>query len=975
MRTILPAMRVSLGLIMAVVTIILLSDILGFIPDRATAVIDGRKNIAETLAVQFSLATRRNDFDAIESSMKMLVERNDDVLSTALRNAAGNLVVTVGNHAEHWDSSLGEMSTPTRIHVPIYRNAITKQKWGSFELRFTPTSKTNVLGMSISPLVLMTVFIAITGFLVFLVMIKKIFTHIDPSAVVPARVRKALDTLTEGVLLVDKKGRALFANKAFSNVVGIQESQIIGKRAGDLGWKSEHGELPWTKTLTSGVSAVGEKIELAGSESSNTQFVVNSSPVLDSKGKQQGVMVTFDDVTELEDRNDKLQNMVSKLESSSDQINRQNEELRVLATRDQLTDCLNRRSLFDQFEARCLEAVDNNTELSCLMLDIDFFKRVNDTYGHVAGDAVLRVVAAAVKSVLRGDDQVFRYGGEEFCLLLPETDIESASRLAERVRETVEAQVIDDAVEDQVIRVTCSIGLSSIRLGAENLQALIETADAALYESKGNGRNRVTTWSVDVAEAELTTDARQANADDKSVTGADAAPSTGEHLAIDIDNVTGLPNRVIFRRKLAEAIIDAQQHNKYIAVLILDLDMFQRVNNVFGYSAGDTVLDTVAKRLSNTVRAGDSALRLGDGVPEKEVYGLGGDEFAILLTCHDSQNDVSAIVDRLIDTLSSPVTVDDQEVFLTCSVGVSQFPIDGMDADTLLNCASVALKQAKRDGKNTCQFFRNDLVCIIRDDYETEKALRLALDNNEFELYFQPQLDIQTMSIESMEALIRWHHPQRGIIMPGEFIQAAEASGQITAIGQWVINAACQQIRSWLDAGIEMTVAVNLSPVQVRQEDLVEQINAAVSSARISPKLLQLEITENMIMEHLDSTPETMRALDSLGYKISIDDFGTGYSSLEYLKRFPVDSLKIDRTFINGIDTDPDNAAIVRAAISMAHSMGLKVVAEGVETEEQLLYLHKLRCDLIQGYLLGRPLPAKDAIALLDEKQWQGMAS
>jgi EAL domain-containing protein (putative c-di-GMP-specific phosphodiesterase class I) len=172
-----------------------------------------------------------------------------------------------------------------------------------------------------------------------------------------------------------------------------------------------------------------------------------------------------------------------------------------------------------------------------------------------------------------------------------------------------------------------------------------------------------------------------------------------------------------------------------------------------------------------------------------------------------------------------------------------------------------------------------------------------------------------------------------------------------------------------------MIVAVNLSPVQVRQEDLVEQINAAVSSARISPKLLQLEITENMIMEHLDSTPETMQALDSLGYKISIDDFGTGYSSLEYLKRFPVDSLKIDRTFINGIDTDPDNAAIVRAAISMAHSMGLKVVAEGVETEEQLLYLHKLRCDLIQGYLLGRPMPAKDAIALLDEKQWQGMAS
>ena len=265
-------------------------------------------------------------------------------------------------------------------------------------------------------------------------------------------------------------------------------------------------------------------------------------------------------------------------------------------------------------------------------------------------------------------------------------------------------------------------------------------------------------------------------------------------------------------------------------------------------------------------------------------------------------------------------------------------------------------------------------MSVVRDDYEIEKALRDALDNNEFELYFQPQLDVQTMRIESMEALIRWHHPQRGIVMPSEFITAAETSGQIAAIGQWVINTACQQIRDWLDIGLELPVAVNLSPVQFRQKDLVEQINTAVSSAMINPQYLQLEITESTIMEELDSALETLQKLARFGYKISIDDFGTGYSSLEYLKRFPVDHLKIDRAFIKDVNTDPDDAAIVRAAISMAHGMNLKVVAEGVETEEQLFFLRNLRCDMIQGYLLGVPLPAKDAIALIEEKQWRAQA-
>lgn len=969
MRKLLPAMRVSLGLIMAVVSIILISDLLGIIPDRTTAVIDGRKRIVETLAIQYSLAARKNDYASIESSMKMLVERNDEVLSAALRNANGYLVAVVGDHVDHWDFGVGEKSTATQMQVPIYTNATLEHKWGSVELRFMPTSKVIVLGIPVSPLVLMVVFIAVSGFLVFLLLIKKILTNIDPSAVMPSRVRKALDTLNEGVLLIDKKGRILFANEVFSDALGMDELKIIGKKVEDLGWKFNHAELPWVKTLRSGVGTVGEKIELELPDGSDIQFIVNSAPVLSDNGKQRGVMVTFDDVTELESRNNELRHMVSKLKVSSEQINRKNEELRILATRDPLTNCLNRRTLFDQFEEKCLDAIKNNTEFSCMMLDIDRFKRVNDAYGHAAGDEVLRVVSTAIKTVLRGDDEVFRYGGEEFCVLLPGADIKSASRLAERVRENIEAQVIGDAAEGQVIRVTASFGLSSIKFGAENLPALIKTADVALYESKRDGRNRVTIWSTEVIEAGQTADAHQGNAGKKSATGIDTVPLASEQQ--DIDKVTGLPNRAHFRRELARTITHTQQHNQYAVVLLLNINTFQRINNVFGYTVGDTVLEIVAKRLTGAVRASDLACRLGDSISEQLVYGLGGDEFGILLTDLESQDNVSIVTERLIDSLTLPVIVNEQEVFLTCSIGVSQIPEDGTHADDLVTCANVALQHAKRGGKNSFQFFCDDFASVVKSDYETEKDLRSALENNEFELYFQPQIDVQTMRIESMEALIRWHHPQRGLIMPADFISSAETSGQIVAIGQWVINAACQQIRNWLDIGLVLPVAVNLSPVQFRQKGLIEQINAAVSSARINPQLLQLEITESMIMENLDSALETMRALSRLGYMISIDDFGTGYSSLEHLKCFPVDSLKIDRAFIKDVNTDSGDAAIVRATISMAHGMNLKVVAEGVETEEQLLFLRNLRCDMVQGYLLGVPLPASEAIALIDEKQWQ----
>lgn len=969
MTRLFPAMRVSLGLIMVVVSIIMVSDLLGIIPDRSTAVIDGRKRIAETLAVQYSLAARRSEYESIAASLNMLVERNDDVLSAALRSAGGDLLAVAGNHEDNWDYSYGDKSTPTQMQVPIYRDTNLLQKWGTVELRFRPANSVQLLGIEVSPLLGMTFFVAATGFLIFLLLIKNIFTNIDPSTVVPMRVRRALDTLTEGVLLIDNKGRILFVNAMFLSASGARERDLLGKAVDSLQWKIDGTALPWLKTQESGTSAVGEKLSLVIPGEADRHFTVNSSPVLDGKGERQGVMVTFDDVTELEARNDELRDMVNRLKESSEKINIQNEELRILATRDPLTNCKNRRLLFDQYEEVYANAISKQQEFCCLMLDIDFFKRINDGYGHAAGDQVLRRVAGTVKSVLRSNDEVFRYGGEEFCVLLPGAREADALALAERLREVIEACEIADAAEGNTIRVTSSLGVSSIRSGATTLSGLIEQADIALYQSKNTGRNRVTAWAAELQMPD-SSGSKGERAEESSrcqETRTTAPQAAGQFL----DHITGLPNRINFRERLAQSIVEAEESGAHIAVLLVDLDLFQRINNIFGYAYGDTVLNIVAKRLSESLRATDPVTRVSETTIERCVYGLGGDEFGILLNGLQEDGDVSIIVNRLASVLSDPYEIDGQSVHMTAGIGISLYPANGTDADTLVTRAGLALQQAKRSGKNGSQFFRDEYISNVQQDYELEKELRRAIEDKQFELYFQPQLDLVSLKIISMEALIRWHHPEKGMISPADFIPVAESSGLIVRIGQWVIESACRQIRGWLDAGMVLPVSVNISAIQLRQVDLVEQINSAVARARINPEYLELEITESTVMENMDFALETMQTLKRLGYRITIDDFGTGYSSLEYLKRFPVSNIKIDRSFIRHVDSDPDDAAIVRATISMAHGMGMKVVAEGVENEQQLFFLRNLRCDMVQGYLLGHPLPAGEAINLIDQKSRQ----
>lgn len=431
------------------------------------------------------------------------------------------------------------------------------------------------------------------------------------------------------------------------------------------------------------------------------------------------------------------------------------------------------------------------------------------------------------------------------------------------------------------------------------------------------------------------------------------------------DSLTSLPNRILFKDRLYQSLVMAKRHQRLLAILFLDLDNFKRINDTLGHHAGDELLKQVADRLSNYIRKSDSISRYSTDEFSAVVARLGGDEFTILLTEIAQVHDTIKVAQRILDAIAQPFDIEGQEVFITTSIGIAIYPIDGEDVDSLLKNCDTAMYHAKNEGRNNYKFYEQSLNKTALDILALENNLRKALDKHEFRVYYQPRIDIRTRNVVGFEALIRWQHSQKGIIPPSEFIPIAEETGLIIPIGEWVLNEACKQNKTWQAAGFApVFISVNLSGKQFKQQNLIKVIDHAMSDVRLDPKYLELEITESIIQD-TKSTADILRELRNLGLKIAVDDFGTGYSSLSYLRRFPLDTLKIDRSFVKDIAKDPDSEAIVKAIIAMAHCLKLKVIAEGVETEEQLKFLSDEGCDEFQGYLISPPLPADEVVRFL----------
>ena len=991
---------------MLTVSLLLLGDLIGFVPKQDRGLLEGREKFCEFLAAQFSVAVNRGETKLIQATLDTLVATEGDIVSAAIRTAKGRVFAQSGDHAANWVGIPLKKSTPMHVQVPVFQG---KRRWGTVEIAFRDLQGNGSLsGISHSHIPFI-IFLVIAGCVAYLFFIKRNLSELDPRSVIAERVNSAFDALAEGLVILDEKAEIILANTSFAEKIGSSEDTLLGRKLSHLAWageceQSEAEPFPWDLTLAENRRRKGVPLKYNSQREGPHTFMVNTTPISDGKGAVRGVLATFDDLTDLEKKQVELRQTVTQLQKSRKELQERAVELEYLATRDPLTGCLNRRALFEKAEFLFLAATQNGTELSCIMIDIDHFKSVNDRYGHAAGDKVIQLVTAELRTNARPVDLLGRYGGEEFCIMLPGVDCVNAVEIAERLRTRVRGAFQGRFTASVVI--TASFGVAALTDDICNPGELINCADKALYVAKESGRDRVVAWGgakvsgehqapehqpgSEVSDSQSGEISQVANKTRVSVgsRGREAESQDLKRLQSRIaeleeeliyahsnqtaykdgrDTVTGLTNRLLFYDRVSQALVRGQRNDLTAAIMVLDIDKFQRINDALGIVVGDQLLRKVADRLMEILRNTDTVSLLGDHSAGLALSRTGADEFGILLTDLADSDMVTWIVKRILDNMAQPLEIDGHELFLTCSVGISLYPHDGDRADVLMQNANVARYSAKQHlSRNNYAFYSPDLNQSSYKHLWFESQLHHALEQGELSLHYQPKVDLQTGRVTSLEALIRWDNPKLGSVSPADFIPVAERTGLINEIGEWVTRTACCQARQWVDAGfVDVGVAVNLSALQFRQADLHESIITTLLDAGLEPRLLEVEITESVVMENYNMAIRILEELHKAGIHLAVDDFGTGYSSLAYLKYLPLNTLKIDRSFLSGTVPDKQDELIITAIIAMAHSMGLAVVAEGVENSTQKAFLAGLGCDEIQGYLVSKPVPQDAVLELL----------
>jgi diguanylate cyclase (GGDEF)-like protein/PAS domain S-box-containing protein len=503
-----------------------------------------------------------------------------------------------------------------------------------------------------------------------------------------------------------------------------------------------------------------------------------------------------------------------------------------------------------------------------------------------------------------------------------------------RILDTTNREVIPNPMQLAVERNRAShLPCNSILIRRDGFEIPIEDSVAPIHDREGRSTGAVIVF--------------------RDVSAARAMALQMAHSA-EHDFLTGLPNRMLLNDRINQAIALAPRHASKVAVLFLDLDGFKHINDSLGHPIGDRLLPSIARRLVGCVRLSDTVSRQG------------GDEFVVLLSEVQNPEDVAITARRMLQVVAEVHSLEERDLHITTSIGVSVYPDDGLDADALIKNADTAMYQAKENGRQSFQFFKPAMNVRAVERQSIEEGLRSAIKREEFTLHYQPKINLATGAITGAEALIRWTHPTRGFISPAQFIPVAEACGLILPIGAWVLRNACEQARAWNDAGLPIkTMAVNVSAMEFRSEEFLESLFAILAETGLDPRCLELELTESVLMKRAESTGYILRALRQAGVQVAVDDFGTGYSSLSYLRKFSVDALKIDQSFVRQISAADDDTSIVTAVISMARSLKLRVVAEGVERPEELAFLRAHHCDEAQGYYFSRPVPSEQFAKLL----------
>ncbi|WDE07744.1 EAL domain-containing protein [Thalassomonas viridans] len=987
-----PLVRISAGLVMLTCSILLVFEFLGLVPSQKAPELKFRKMLVESLAVQLNSDITANREDNVHNTLKAVVSRNAGVKSAGVRLTSKQMFAQFGDHQQAWLLKPADKSTASQVQVPVFKEG---KRWGTIEVIFDelPTLE--------SPFFMLVLFVALSGFVCYLLFLKKTMLELDPGSVIPDRVRNALNTLSDGLLILDSKEQIIFSNEPFLKKSALSSESLMGKKASELDWLFEEAQevLPWSAILQGGPAVNGVALRLTARSGNQVAFKVNVSPIGRSEKITRGALVTFNDITELEIKNTELGQLLDKLKLSQKEITAQNKELKYLATRDPLTGCLNRRSFFEGLRVLIEEEKNQNNSLSCIMSDIDHFKSVNDTYGHAVGDKVIKTVAKILKQVSRTNDLVGRYGGEEFCMVLPATKAEEAVRVADRIRQAIMAS--DISLPEGKFNVTSSFGVACWSSQLGNAEAFVSRADEALYVAKESGRNRVETWCQQMAKSDIAAGEAEGGKAAKGrdeMTGQEEpvenmAEPTAEllHLpeheheheheqacrqendgghqdeSLEVSQVFGLPSRAVMLDRIGQAIYRAERNHRKFAILVLDLEKVRQISNTLGHSVSEKLIRETGNKISQIFRNTDCLSVFDKAENCVSVSQISSYELALLLDDLVQDEFLPQMLNRIFQLLASPVNIEGTDLYLDTCIGVSLYPNDGQEADELIANASSAMYEARlKSGRNNFQFYSPKINQRANRQLRMENDLHKALERDEFLVYYQPKVDISSGQFCGMEALVRWLHPEAGMIAPDHFIPLAETNGIIDAITEKVLAQVCGHLNMWQEAGLALLpVAINLSPVQFKNSQLAARIIQQLKLADILPKYIELEITENVVADNLEATKNVIHELSDAGFSISLDDFGTGYCSYSYLKNFPVDKIKIDRSIIADFTENTFDAAIVNSIITLADHLGLKIVAEGVETGEQLKFLRDLNCHQVQGYLISKPVPYEQATEFL----------
>jgi len=950
-------LRLASSLVLLVLSVLFLADMLGLRADPEDSVRESRKVVAEALAVQLSSLASIDDVGSIEFAVSSFVERSGDVRAAALLREDGTVLAERGERA--LIDSVERSSTSTRLSVPIMAG---HEPWGEFRIVFEPSaeSRREILWFGFVGLV------CLTSFAFFL---SKVLVQLDPGRSVPGRVDSAFDLFSSGVLILDDRFRIVMANTAAERIAGVEPDGLLGRTLDDWPWQVEPTwRAPWMATLADGTSTSDQDLRLAADGEDVRYFRVSCASVGEGEEGLSGVLVTLDDMTPVERKNTELAGKVFELRRAHEAIELKNVALEKFATLDALTGLYNRRLVMERLDDAFAHARREGQPLACIMCDIDHFKRINDAHGHAVGDDVIRAVADVLGAAGRAGDTIGRYGGEEFVLLLPDVDARRAEAVAERARIAVIALVSGGRLALDTL--SSSFGVADLEGGAQDGATLLDQADQALYAAKNGGRNRVALYSPDDANTVSSPEPLKPSVDDLARARLIELETLVRQRERDIDalrefdSLTGMPMRSLFLERVGAELARADRAGTLVGLMSFEVRDLDRLVATLGHVAADALVVDFAERLQEGLRTTDLVTEIS---AEHSLSRITSNEYGVLLTDLSDAGGAMIVVTRLKRLLSKPFAHGDRKVYIGANIGIALSGQEGDDAASLFAQASEVRVEASAKSDKVSHGFASATLDAESDDYiRLESDLHDALEAGALEVYFQPKFDLAKRRVTGLEALLRWRHQTRGFISPAVFVAVAEANGLIGELSSLVLDRTLEQIRVWRAMGFDsLRVSVNVSPMQLRAESLVDDTLAALREAGVDGRQLEIELTETSVLDRPDEARVALEAFRAAGVCISMDDFGTGYTSLALLADLPLDTVKIDRSFIVAMEGSERSRAVVASVITMAHALNLRVVGEGIEEDWQLDTLAAMGCDEIQGYLISRPLPADEITAFL----------